>query len=67
MDEPTRQRYKSIIAAEMKQHRPQDGEVVNSIVDRLFVMPQMQDERDVLVFIDEYRKAVARGVGNGIQ
>lgn len=65
MDDLTRQRYKTLITDEIKRHRPTDTDKAEAIVDRLFDMPQMQDESSVLIFIDEYRKAVARGVGSG--
>lgn len=65
MDESTKQRYKLLIADELKHHRPQDADKAEAIVDRLFNLPQMQDETSVLLFIDKYRQAIARGVGNG--
>lgn len=64
MDELIKQRYKSLVVAEIKRHRPDDADKAEAIVNRLFDMPQMRDETSVLIFIDEYRKAVARGVGH---
>lgn len=66
MDDQTRQRYKSIVVEDIKRHRPDDADKAELIVNHLFTMPQLQDESSVLIFIDEYRKAVARGVGREI-
>lgn len=63
MDDQTRQRYKSIVAEDIRRHRPDNADKAEMIVDHLFTMPQLQDETSVLIFIDEYRKAVAKGVG----
>lgn len=63
MDDLTRQRYKSIIAEDIRRQRPEDADKVDLIVNHLFTMPQLQDENSVRIFIDEYRKAVAKGVG----
>lgn len=67
MDDATRRRYMVQVTEEMKRNRPQDSHLTDAIVNHLFAMPQMREERDVLTFIDEYRKAVKRGVGNGVQ
>ena len=63
VDDQTRQRYKSIVVEDIKRHRPDDADKAELIVNHLFTMPQLQDESSVLTFIDEYRKAVAKGVG----
>lgn len=63
MDESTKQHYKSIIIAEMKQHRPQDADKAEEIVDHLFTMPQIKTEEDARVFLEKYREAIAKGVG----
>lgn len=63
MDDLAKQRYKLQIVEEMKRNRPQDSHLADAIVNRLFAMPQMLEERDVLTFIDEYRKAVERRTG----
>lgn len=67
MDEQIRQRYKSIIADDLRAHRPQDAHLADAIVERLFTMPQLRTETDVVIFIEEYRKAVTRGVGSELQ
>lgn len=64
MDESVKQYYKSIIIAEMKQHRPQDAHAVEAIVDHLFNMPQIKTEDDARIFLEKYREAVSKGVGN---
>lgn len=64
MNESIKQHYKSIIIAEMKQHRPQDAHKVEAIVNRLFTMPQMKTEDDARIFLEKYREAVSKGVGN---
>lgn len=68
MDEPTRERLKSLVAEDVKRNRPDyTMEQVELIVSHLFTLPQLQDEQSVITFIDEYRKAVAKGVGSGLQ
>lgn len=63
VNDATRQHYKSIIVEEMKRHRPQDADKAEAIVDHLFTMPQIQTETDAQRFLEEYRQAVAKGVG----
>lgn len=58
-DELTRQRYKLMVADEIRRNRPADTAIADTIVDHLFAMPQMQDEASVLMFIDSYRRQVA--------
>lgn len=67
MDDVTRQRYKLIVTDDIKRHRPEDVDKAEMIVNHLFTLPQLQDETSVLIFIDEYRKAVAKGIGSGLQ
>lgn len=63
VNDQVKQYYKSVIIEEMKRHRPQDADKAEAIVDHLFTMPQIQTEADAQRFLEEYRQAVAKGIG----
>lgn len=63
VNDQVKQYYKSLIIEEMKRHRPQDAHKAEAIVDHLFTMPQIQTEADAQRFLEEYRQAVAKGIG----
>lgn len=53
-------RLRELITADIREHRPQDSDKADFIVDRLLEMPTLQSDDNVIAFINSYRRAIER-------
>lgn len=58
---------RELIVNDIREHRPDDSDKAEFIVDRLLEMQQLQADDAVIQFINSYRRAVERRDSGSIQ
>lgn len=53
-------RLRELIAADIREHYPDNADKADAIIDKLLELPQMQSDDNVIAFINSYRRAVEK-------